>query len=112
MEFTRQELEKAGFFGWVEFPAISSTDCPSSGGVYVISYGGGNPADYPERSCGGWFKGKNPTVPLEALTDNWVSDAEVVYVGKANQLRRRLRVGFEIHECRANLRIMSMDAAA
>ena len=23
-----------------------------------------------------------------------------------------LRVGFEIHECRANLRIMSMDAAA
>ena len=31
---------------------------------------------------------------------------------KIDELKNRLRVGFEIHESRANLRIMSMDAAA
>jgi hypothetical protein len=45
---------------------------------------------FAERSCGGWFKGKDPTVPQEDLTANWVDDAEVVYIGKADQLKRRL----------------------
>ncbi|HEY0626135.1 MAG TPA: GIY-YIG nuclease family protein [Allosphingosinicella sp.] len=62
--------------------------CPSTGGVYVITYNG--PAAFVERSCGGWFKGKDPTVPRSALLANWVEGAEVVYIGKADQLRRRL----------------------
>ncbi|MGB3797598.1 MAG: GIY-YIG nuclease family protein [Alteraurantiacibacter sp.] len=39
---------------------------------------------------GGRFKGKNPTGSLDALTANW-QDHEIVYVGKADQLRRRIR---------------------
>lgn len=90
MQFTRPSLEAAGFVGWVPFPAIRASACPSSGGVYVITYGGSYPLTFAERSCGGWFKGKDPTVPHEALAANWVDDAEVVYIGKADQLKRRL----------------------
>lgn len=88
MEFTRTSLEAAGFVGWVPFPAIRTGTCPSTGGVYVIAYS--EPAAFVERSCGGWFKGKDPTVSRDALIANWVDSAEVVYIGKADRLKRRL----------------------
>jgi len=91
LQFTRQGLEKAGFVGWVPFAALRGSACPASGGVYVITYGADRPIAFAERSCGGWFKGEDPTVTLETLTANWVHDAEVVYIGKANQLKRRLK---------------------
>jgi len=90
MQFTRRELEYAGFVGWVPFAALRASTCPTSGGVYVITYGADAPITFTERSCGGWFKGKDPTVTLDALIANWVDDAEVVYIGKADQLKRRL----------------------
>jgi len=91
LRFTRPSLEAAGVVGWVPFPAIRASACPTSGGVYVITYSAGNPATYAERSCGGWFKGKDPTVSPDALAANWVEGAEVVYIGKADELKRRLR---------------------
>ena len=90
MEFNRKSLQTAGFNGWVAFPAIRGSACPKSGGVYVITYTGSNPATFADRRCGGWFKGKDPTVPPKVLAANWVEGAEVVYIGKADQLRRRL----------------------
>lgn len=38
----------------------------------------------------GRFKGRDPTVPADAPAANW-HEAEVVYIGKADQLRRRIR---------------------
>lgn len=90
MEFSRPALEAAGFVGWIAFPAIRTSACPSAGGVYVITYAGNNPITFSERSCGGWFKGRDPTVSRDALLANWVEGAEVVYIGKADQLKRRL----------------------
>ncbi|MCC7393596.1 MAG: hypothetical protein IT553_01945 [Sphingomonadaceae bacterium] len=90
MIFTRQNLEEAGFTGWLPLAAIRTSACPTSGGVYVVIYNAENPVVFSERSCGGWFKGKDPTVTLDALAANWVDGAEVVYIGKADQLRRRL----------------------
>lgn len=90
MEFTRSSLEQAGFVGWIPFGAISASACPPTGGVYVVSYAGTEPVAFVERSCGGWFKGKDPTVSGDALAANWVDGAEVVYIGKADALKRRL----------------------
>ena len=90
MRFTQPDLEKDGFAGWLPFAEVrSSVACPSAGGVYIVTYTG-KPATFSERSCGGWFKGKDPTVSMDALKANWVDDAQVVYIGKADQLRGRL----------------------
>ena len=90
MEFTRPSLEAAGYDGWIPFSAIRASACSTSGGVYIITHGGGTPVTFSDKSCGGWFKGKDPTVSYEALLANWVEDVEVVYIGKADQLKRRL----------------------
>lgn len=82
--------------GSSRFRRLDSISChqgeclPSTGGVYVITYGGSKPGAFAEQSCGGWFKGKDPTVSQAALVANWVDDAEVVYIGKADRLKRRL----------------------
>lgn len=91
MEFTRASLEAAGFVGWVPFSTIVTSACPSTGGVYVVTYGSAEPLAFAECSCGGWFKDSDPTVARHALVANWVEGAEVVYIGKADQLKRRLR---------------------
>jgi hypothetical protein len=88
--FTRPELEQAGFEGWMPFAALRDSHCPRSGGVYVVTYNADRPISFTEASCGGWFKGKDPTVPFDSLAANWVEGAEVVYIGKADQLKRRL----------------------
>jgi hypothetical protein len=90
MLFTTPELKEAGFTGWIPFAEVRSSACPRTGGVYVVSYDGPTPHAFPPASCGGWFKGKDPSVPREALAANWVEGAEVVYIEKADQLKRRL----------------------
>ena len=90
MEFTRFSLERTGFVGWVPFTAIRASACPSTGGVYVIKHDAAEPVIFAERSCGGWFKGRDPSVSRDALIANWVPGAEIVYIGKADRLKRRL----------------------
>jgi hypothetical protein len=90
--FTRPALETEGFVGWVDFQAMKAQDkVPSSGGVYVVARMTTESPAFRKASVGGWFKGKDPTVARDALEANWVDGAEVVYIGKADQLRRRLR---------------------
>lgn len=90
MQFDRASLEADGFTGWLTFPdARSSGAIPTTSGVYVVSYAARAPVAFLPLNPGGRFKGKNPTVPACALEANWL-DAEVVYIGKADQLRRRI----------------------
>ncbi|PEQ10761.1 hypothetical protein B2G71_20880 [Novosphingobium sp. PC22D] len=92
MLFTRRGLERAGFQGWRPFSDIhSSRDCPTSGGVYVVVRTGTDQCTVMATSCGGWFKQQDPTVSPDALAANWVTNAECLYIGKANNLHRRLK---------------------
>lgn len=90
--FTRTVLETDGFTGWVTFKQMSDEDrAPRVGGIYVVARrSAGNP-EFLDANPGGRFKGKDPSVSEEALRLNWVDDAEVLYIGKADDLRRRLR---------------------
>jgi len=93
MTFTRPELQHAGFVGWLTFSDVRSRldDVPQTPGVYVVSCETKAPLAFSATSCGGRFKGRDPTVTSEQLSANWVEDAEVVYIGKADKLRRRLK---------------------
>jgi hypothetical protein len=90
--WTRPALSARGFVGWATFDKFRTADvCPDVGGVYVVVRPDSEAPCFLELSRGGWFKDRDPTVTPDALRANWVSGAEVVYIGKANSIRRRLR---------------------
>jgi hypothetical protein len=82
----RRQLEEAGFVGFFSFERIRAEPklIPVEAGVYVVL----TPPEFMPRfltqNAGGWHKGKNPTVPVENLKENWVEDVEVLYFGKAD----------------------------
>jgi hypothetical protein len=91
--FSRSALASDGFNGWLPFaPMRAEIDSvPSSGGVYVVTRLSDDVPAFLTSNPGGHFKSRDPTVSNEALRANWVDGARVVYIGKADQLRRRLR---------------------
>jgi hypothetical protein len=68
--------------------STSETSCSRS--PYVAVLGPADPRAFLARSVGGHFKGRDPTVPLAALESRVVPDAEALYIGKTNSLRRRI----------------------
>ncbi|HZP14738.1 MAG TPA: hypothetical protein VFA96_02860 [Nocardioides sp.] len=89
--FDRPTLEAEGFTGFVKFSDLAASTAPDVPGVYVvIRVGGGDPA-FRAASSGGWFKGRDPSVPIDVLTGRWTPDCPVLYIGKATSLRKRLR---------------------
>jgi hypothetical protein len=85
-------LESSGFEGWVTFGEFAQQlgRLPSAGGVYLVFRIRREPR-FLVANPGGRFKGRDPSVSDDALCANWVNGAEIVYIGKADNLRRRLR---------------------
>lgn len=73
---------------------------PQKKGVYIILKTA-KKYTFREIGSGGYFKGKNPNVPLEELKANWVDNCQIVYIGKAGStnslstLRSRLTQYFQ-----------------
>lgn len=90
--WTRSQLESSGFDGWITFAELAGQlgQLTSAAGVYLVFRSGGEPR-FLTANPGGRFKGKDPSVSADALVANWVTGAEVLYIGKADDLRRRLR---------------------
>jgi hypothetical protein len=91
--FGRSLLTAEGFAGWMRFaPMRAEIDSvPSTGGVFVVMRTSDDAPAFLTSNPGGRFKDRDSTVSNEALRANWVDGARAVYIGKANQLRRRLR---------------------
>lgn len=67
---------------------------PKEHGVYLVRRLSTTPHVFLQRSEAGWFKGEDPSYPLEIVEQNWVLGASVVYIGKAGGTRGlRQRVG-------------------
>lgn len=89
-----------GFNGFVSIGDVRLQRATVSGlpGVYVIYRETPDPVEFLDKSTGGWFKGGNPSVPIETLEAAWVHDAHVLYVGKADagqSGRRGIRARFD-----------------
>lgn len=85
------------FDGFVPFSELPTSDVPTGPGVYVVTRSAMTPPVFLPQSPAGWFKGKDPGVPLSELQASWVPCESVVYIGKANAglsgkrgLRKRL----------------------
>jgi hypothetical protein len=92
--FTRRGLADEGFDGFVTFHALRSggiSDVPEVGGVYVVLREADNAPRFLANNPGGRFKGKNPTVPMEMLEAKWIDGCHVIYIGKGDNLRRRVK---------------------
>ncbi len=92
--FDRDGLEKLGFTGFVTFGDLRESwleRVPKSGGVYAVIRESDQPPTYLDHSPGGRFKGQDPTVVVSALEAKWVESCRVVYLGKGDNLQRRLK---------------------
>jgi hypothetical protein len=90
-KYNKSNLEGCGFLGWRPWSDIANWGCPATGGVYVFHYACQGPPEFLTESPAGWFKGKDPSVATDALRANWVDGVDIVYIGKSNNLRRRLQ---------------------
>lgn len=92
--FDRPALEAADYTGWrtwAELRASGLSDVPRLPGCYVVLRSSVSDVQFLAASEAGRFKEQDPTVSVERLTDEWTPGASVVYIGKANELRTRLK---------------------
>lgn len=92
--FDLSDLKRRGFEGFLRIADLTRPEppeLPTTSGVYIVVRTDPGPPAFLDRSGGGWWKNKNPTVALERLEREWVEGARTVYIGKAKCLRERVR---------------------
>ena len=90
-DFTRAALAGVGFQGFHEFKGIDLRHVPDEPGVYAVLRENATRPHFLDTNPAGWFKGRDPTVPIEELESAWPEGAHCVYIGKAERLRRRIK---------------------
>ncbi len=89
--FTEAGLRTQGFKGFVPVSALRQSGLdgvPSAPGVYAVLRSLDAAPAFRSTNAGGWFKGKDPSVPVSILEEKWVAGAHLLYVGKATAGRR------------------------
>lgn len=92
--FLRAGLEAVGFVGWMTWAELRAHDLavvPCAAAAYVVYRPSAHGPVFLDANPGGRFKGRDPTVAVDTLQARWVPGAHVVYIGKADDARRRLR---------------------
>lgn len=88
-----KKLQEKGFNGFTTVKNLKSNyECiPPVGGVYVVIRDTEDAPEFLETGTGGFFKGKNPNVSTDELEVNYVGSSHIVYIGKGNNLKRRIK---------------------
>jgi len=88
VEFTREEMELSGFAGFVELSGSRTADVPMVPGVYIIYRPSTTqPVFLPTSGAG---RRRDPSQPTDVMARKWVDGAQVIYIGKATSLRKRI----------------------
>jgi hypothetical protein len=82
-----EEIREAGFTGFKKMSELyrDNSIIPAVKGVYLVLYVENKPPEFLTEGTGGFFKGKDPNVPISILENNWVDDTIIVYIGKAGK---------------------------
>jgi len=94
MNFTREGILKEGFVGFhiiESFIRSGYSEVPNKPGNYIVFRSETPEPTFLEKSPAGWFKGKDPTVSIEILWENWIDGAHVLYIGKGINLNKRIK---------------------
>ena len=85
------ELADNGFQGFISVQELwnDNTIIPHTQGVYLVLNKNDN-TEFLEEGVGGFFQDNNPNVSIDILTDEFVSNSLVVYIGQSTNLRRRI----------------------
>jgi hypothetical protein len=83
LPINRQTLKADGFTGFRTLADLQINRIPQKTGIFALLRPEDYRPQYLARSTAGVFKKKDPTLPTDALADEWVDGAEVLYVGKA-----------------------------
>ncbi len=89
--FTVRELMDEGFKGFLPFADIRQQNIqndggiPRSPGVYVVLRTGTSAPQFLVKGFGGTHKARKANAPLSELEAKWVTEASVLYIGKASQ---------------------------
>ena len=89
--FDQAQLKTVGFDGFqrVLDPTLSRST-PTASGIYAVLLRPPRPCEFMQRSVGGHFKAKDPTVPNDLLAAKYIDGCETMYIGRATNLKRRL----------------------
>lgn len=80
--FDINELKQNGFKGFIKIKDLDINTIQKEKGIYVIINKNQNMV-FLDKSNGGHFKGKDPTVSMQYLKENWVDNVDVIYIGQA-----------------------------
>lgn len=83
---SRASLEAAGFVGFSAVATLQLDRCervPVERGVYVVVRDPSHPLGFRAKSPAGFYRGIDPTLSVETLTEHWVEGASVMYIGIA-----------------------------
>jgi hypothetical protein len=92
------DIKKEGFVGfktirelWQDMSAV-----PKEKGIYLIINPTMSLPEFLVKGSGGFHKQRDPNIPIASLSEHWVKESRVIYIGKAGgkkspvTLRKRL----------------------
>ena len=81
-----------GFEGFVPVKDMISKikEVKACKGVYMILRPNDDAPEFLHIGSGGHFKDKDPNVNINVLMENWIDDTDILYIGKATSLQKRL----------------------
>jgi hypothetical protein len=83
MQINRRTLQDDGFTGFRSFEQLEISQIPQLPGIYAVLKPEGFERLFLEKSVGGHFKQRDPSLLQAALETEWIEDADVLYLGKA-----------------------------